>query len=210
MRKSRLFLNKDRAVERLLEDQKIQIGTYTDKEEIYAGENYQRCLGFLLRGRADVYQDSGRVVLNHLGVGSIFGAAALFSTNERYVTRIIAQGRCTAALIAQRDLEEVFFSDFEIARRYMAFLSEKIIFLNEKLDVLTGHNIEGKIAAQLLEGQENGIYHVTGSMSRLARTLDISRASLYRVLEDMQRRGILQRREKEIHIYDTDRLMAMI
>ena len=58
-------------------------------------------------------------------------------------------------------------------------------------------------------GAEAGEVALTGSMMALAQTLDISRASLYRAVENLEVQGVLRRRGKVMAIPDRGRLQAI-
>lgn len=75
--------------EQLLKE-KAQCRTFQKGECIYTPEHFEKSLGILIKGRAVVEKEGG-VLLNELSSGCCFGAAALFTEQERYVTTVWAK-----------------------------------------------------------------------------------------------------------------------
>ena len=65
------------------------IRSYRKGELIYSRDCFERAVGVLLSGEAEVLKGRG-VVLNTLSAGDSFGVAGLFTENDRYVSDIRA------------------------------------------------------------------------------------------------------------------------
>ena len=54
------------------------------------------------------------------------------------VTRVIARSPCTALFLSRELVDELLMQDPRFARQYIAYLSDRIYFLNSKIDAFTG------------------------------------------------------------------------
>ncbi len=179
--------------ERAIAMGRVKMRVFRDGEPlISAGEPFPY-LGFLAKGEATVSRSGERhtVVLNRLKAGDIFGGSALFGKDTLFKTNILAKGDVVLLLIGQREVEKILEAFPPAAMAYITYLSEKIRFLNRRLDVLAGRSTEEKLAVFLLE-QSGGSQALRFSKTVLAKSLGLGRASLYRVLDSFAERGIIR------------------
>ena len=166
-------------------------------EVIYSPERFRRCLGVFLSGRARVTK--GALVMSNLERGSLFGAAALFHSRDRYETTITALTSCTVAFFPEALVAGLLDDCPPFRRSYIAYLSERIHVLSRKVEGLTAPSVTGKLARWLLEA---GRAEVSCPATELSRRLDVSRASLYRSFEELETAGAIRRTGKTISILD--------
>lgn len=84
---------------------------------------------------------------------------------------------------------------------YIRFLSGRVQFLNRKIDSFTQPNVQQTVQQWLERNRgENGMVQVQGGYARLARALNVSRASLYRCLGQMEQEGILHKQGDVIRL----------
>ena len=185
------------------------IRSYRKGELIYSRDCYERAVGVLLSGEAEVLKGRG-VVLNTLSAGDSFGVAGLFTENDRYVSDIRAVRPCRVLLLSAPALEQLFAADNAAALGYIRFLSGRICFLNQKLDAFTSSSAEGRIVVWLLENMVDSRVVIPRGYSDLSRTLGIGRASLYRCLDGLEAQGALRRQEREIEILRPELLQSRI
>lgn len=175
---------------------------FEDGQIIYSACRFRRAIGLLLEGGARIYSPSG-APLNLLGPGGCFGAAALFNPAQRYVSRIVAQGKTAAAFYTDGQLEKMFAQNPRIARNYIAFLSQRIQFLNDKIGSFTTPTAQARAARWLLQ-KEQELQSV--NYTSLAGELNLGRASLYRALDALERQGCLARQGSRIALLDREAL----
>lgn len=198
-----------------LEQPQAQLCDFAASSTVYDPQHFQRCLGILLSGKLQVskqIQRGRRVVMSRLQPGQLFGAAALFHRQPQYVTNIQALTACRVLMLPEELLFALMRRDEQVLKNYLQYLSARIYFLNRKIDALAQGSAEGKLVRHLLgaaapEGTgASSAAAMASSMSALAQTLGISRASLYRAMQSLQRQGLVQRQGKQIQIPDPDAL----
>ncbi len=80
---------------------------------------------------------------------------------------------------------------------YLSFLTGRIFYLNRRIDAYTGGSAECRLAMYLLDNQQDGVppkVTLPFGMNKLAELLGIGRASLYRAMETLEKKGIAARK----------------
>lgn len=189
------------------------IKSYSKGELIYSRNMFSHSLGIILEGTVRVFKDNGdahRIILNTLSVGSIFGAAALFNDEKTYVTEICAIEACRVIFFSQRLISRGIERDYRLAENYIRFLSDRILFLNRKIFLLSAGSAEQRLASFLLDNlPENSFAELPLTMVQLSGELDISRASLYRVMDELIESGAIEKDGRRIMIRDRQKLRKL-
>ena len=151
---------------------------------------------------------SKEVLLKYAGVGDAFGAASLFGSFA-YPTECIADCDCELILIPLALVTRLIGENTVISLNYLKFLSSKISFLNREIAVFTAGSAEDKLAVYLysLGLAEDTV--TVGSMTSLASQLGISRASLYRAVENLVSVGAVKYDGKAFTIIDRQKLTGV-
>lgn len=178
-------------------------------------------LGVVVSGSVRVSREdeSHRVTLNLLGAGDCFGASTMFASDSadgsaddggenRAVTRVEAVKRAEVAFLGESRLRALLVSDEAVCMGYIAFLTDRIRFLNRRLHTFSGGTTAEKVA-KLLLSESGGESFAAVNLAETARRLNIGRASLYRALDAMEESGVIRREEKRIVILDRQRLERM-
>lgn len=179
-------------------------------QTVYSENSFSRSLGIVLSGSLRVTKenaDGHAMIMSTLGTGSLFGAAALFNDAEQYVTNITALEASRILFFSQRLVERMLSREPRIAENYIKYLSERILFLNKKLYLLTAGTAEQRLAGFLLDNMPQGqAEELPLPMNKLALALNISRASLYRAMDALCRSGAVERSGKKIVVKNAERL----
>lgn len=173
--------------------------SFAKGEVIYDSEHAKRALALVLEGRVRVLH--GRVVMNELHAGDVFGAAALFGEEDPFPTTVAARTDCRVLFIPQATVSAWMAAVPRVGENYIRFLSDRIRFLNRRLATLTAGQTDGKLWRYLLAHRdESGSVHLSGGLAELAKALNMGRSSLYRGLDALTADGKIQRRGKDIFI----------
>ncbi len=170
------------------------------------------CLSFVGEGIVRVFgQDDGKTVLiNTLREGDAFGVARLFCKDNTSVSHLVSKGTSKVYFIPFENVETLVSQNGRFAVNYISFLSEKIRFLNSKIGQYTAKNGESRLVKYLLSLDEDdeGFVTLNMPMSRLASHLGVSRATLYRSMDELETAGYILRQDKsKIKIFNLKHLM---
>ena len=200
----------DTVLRKVLAATDCEIKNFAKGETVYGGKSFSRSLGVLLNGSLRVTKDNAdghAMIMSTLVSGSLFGAAALFNDEEQYATNITALEASRIVFFSQRLVERMIRREPQIAENYIKYLSERILFLNKKMYLLTAGTAEQRLAGFLLDNLPIGhAAELPLQMNRLASALNISRASLYRAMDALCGCGAVVRTGKKICIKDAERL----
>ena len=178
-----------------------ELVSYSKDEEIFSRDNYRRAIGMVVRGQAQVKK--GRLFLSTHKAGDIFGAVTLFSDSNYYATQISALTACKVIFINKDGISELMQSSVCFSQSYISYLSQRIYFLNSRIDSLTAGNIEDKLTQYIKDNaaEVNGEKcFAVRSYGTLAANLDSGRASLYRAMDSLTEKGIISRDGKTIYL----------
>lgn len=148
------------------------------------------------------------VLLKYACTGESFGAASLFNDISHNTTGITC---CTSEIIfiPEKLVTEMIMINPQIGLNYLKFLSDRVSFLNRKIAVYSAGSAEDKLAVYLLSNASDNIIEVK-SMSWLASQLGISRASLYRAVENLSSAGLIKYDGRSFKIIDRTRIDNLI
>ena len=95
----------------------------------------------------------------------------------------------------------------QIAENYIKYLSERILFLNRKLYLLSSGTAEQRLASFLLDNLPLGqAAELPMPLSKLSLALNVSRASLYRAFDALTESGAVVKEGRKVCINDAERL----
>ncbi len=178
-----------------------------DKDEvIYSAQSFRREIGILLSGRVTVTKRSGLIV-SELLPGDLFGAAAIYTDQEEYVSTLTVRSRAKVLFLSRFAVEMLVDTDKTVRQNYLTYLTGRIRFLSAKIEALTQDSSAAKLRAYLLRHMdEDGKVTPELSMTELAARLNMGRASLYRELNPLLSQNIVSKEGKKITVLQPGKL----
>lgn len=174
--------------------------SYSKNDIVFSKENYSPVVCIIIKGEARV--SKGDTVISHLKDGEIFGAAFLYNQSYEFENIVTALTPLKVVIIEKSGVDELIKCDSSISFNYISYLSERIGFLNSKIEGYTKPSAEEKLMLYLKKNADmnNGKCEISVSMTELSHVLQISRASLYRVIEALENQGKICRDGKKIYV----------
>lgn len=192
----------------LIKDDGFEIREFSSGQTIFSPDNYENAFAVVVKGSVLVSKGEGGspVVMKKTGVGGGFGAAALFGNVGRYASTITAASRSTQiAMISEDAMKKLLKREPDVAVAYIGFLSDRIRYLNSKIDSFASGSAGARLAKFLLAESPCEI-----SMQRLSQILSVSRVTLYREMEKLESAGVVKREGKYICITNKQSLEKFI
>lgn len=135
-----------------------------------------------------------------------FGAASLFGNSDCYISEIIAKTDLEVLFVTEDELTALFSKYPQTAINYISFLSEKVRFLNKKLNVVSSSGTENTVFKYLTSiANEDGEIKSFKNMSLISKSLGISRASLYRAISDLEKNGYIIKENNYIKVINYEK-----
>ncbi len=148
-------------------------------------------------------EDGRELFLKYLVPGDSFGYTKLFSSGDyRQQILLFAKEKTKTLFISEQTVRELIETHPQLAINIISILTDKIRFLNRKIDSFTSPTTESRLLKYLLSCTDDGDGQVVleESMAELARKLDMGRASLYRAFDSLEKNGDISRKNDEIYI----------
>lgn len=188
-----------------LSDERVYSRAFSAGQCISEPENFVACLGLVLSGgvRIERHGQGKSVPMGVMTAGQVFGAATLFG-GSRYATRLTAKGKCRVLFFPQEAVEDILAASPTAALNYITFLSEKVRYLNARMDFYTAGGAKEKLLGYFSRmADADGFVPLKTSLSALAGQLDMGRASLYRAIEALEAEGAVEKREGGFRLIKT-------
>lgn len=184
-------------------------------EKIYTRVHFKKCLGVVLSGRlkaVKVTPGGSEVVMNTFFSGSSFGVAGFFSSQQNYVSEVISETHSKVLFLQEDLLKKLFRVKPEASENYIRFLTDRICYLNACIDRFTCGSSQNRLAEFLFSRSSHSAdpmkFECPCSMSQLASTLGMGRASLYRAFRELEESGSVRREGRIIYINDLSGLKS--
>ncbi len=189
---------------------KIEICEFKKGEIIYSKRDFKRKVGFVLSGTCEVLragEGDNDIAINAILAGGSFGILAVFSENAEYPTTIKAARNTVIAFIDKSTVISLTKKNNKIAMNVIGFLSERISFLNERLNTFSGSSALEKLSSYLLffaKSSESNSFIF--SKTKASESTGLGRASVYRALTELAERDLISLEGKIIIINDIEGL----
>lgn len=154
-------------------------------------------LAIITNGSATVKRQNDigdSITIRTISSGELFGAASVFGSWKDGMSSVIANAVCEVLYISEDKFCEIIKQYPQISINYIEYLSGRIRFLNRKLDAFTAKSTEERLYEYLLSQSDgDGNVNLNFGMAELARRLQVGRTSIYRDLDTLQSKGLVNR-----------------
>ena len=205
LKKNVIFKNADdRNIIKYITDKDFRVYNFSPGEEICSPDKKLNSIGIVTDGVATVSSSDGNkgVLLRTISAGAIFGVSTLYSEDSPFPTKIYAKSSCSILLIDNSAMHMLIENDVGAMRGLMTFLSNRIVYLNKKINSFTAGSAERRLSLFLSDNECDGVYSADVSLSAIADMLDIGRASLYRAFDKLEDDGFIEKHDKTIILKD--------
>ena len=182
------------------------------KNDVIANQG-EKCnsLSVILEGKAviqTIYENGKVLTLANFNVSDVFAEALLFSKDKEYPATVMALEKCKVLSFPRNSVLGIMQKNTKFAENMLELLSQKIVILNRKINLIELDSIRRKICKILLDNykKNNSYVYKIASKKELAEELGIPRPSLSRELIKMKDMGLIDFNLKEIKIVDLEAL----
>ena len=201
----------EKEIENILKSELYLVREYK-KNEVIANQG-EKCnsLSVILEGKAviqTIYENGKVLTLSNFNVSDVFAEALLFSKDKEYPATVIALENCKILSFPRNSILGIMQKNIKFAENILELLSQKIVILNRKINLVELDSIRRKICKILIDNykRNNTYIYKISSKKELAEELGIPRPSLSRELINMKDMELIDFNLKEIRIIDLEAL----
>ncbi len=172
---------------------------FDDAKNLSKGDElyHSGTLGIIASGSATVRRlnDIGdSITIRTMTSGELFGAASVFGNWKDGMSSIVANESCKVFYISEKMFINILKKHPQISINYIEYLSDRIRFLNRKLDAFTAKSTEQRLYEYLLSQSDiDGNIKFEFGMAELARRLNVGRTSIYRDISSLESKKLITR-----------------
>ncbi len=193
------------------------IRSYKKNDIIFFEKDVRSKIGIVLSGTVFInkFFPSGKVViLDTRSVGDLLGEDLVFAPSQPCEgERITAGSKCSIMLISYDDFRALLIRNEDILSNYLNYYSHKVLLLKHRLGILSLSSIQSKIAAYVYtecRKNKSSVLRLQFTRSDLSRFLDVSRPSLIRELNKLERQAIIELDGDMIKIINMEELFRLV
>lgn len=195
---------------------RYRIKEFGQNEIILSEHDEANYMGIIIEGAAEIQKGlpSGKnILIKILGEYQTFGEATLFSNIKSFPVIVISKSKSKVIMIEKQEMVKLFSINEKVIKNFLEIISNRIIMLKSRLELISENSIRKKISSYLLnESNNNGtkIIYLPFSKTKLASFLNIPRPSLSRELKKMKEDGLLDYDRRKIMIKEVDKLELIL
>jgi len=161
--------------------------------------------------KTEMISDSGTILnIDTIHAPNALAPAFLFAANNRFPVSVIALEDCEIVLISKDSIMKQLTGNEEFLKGFMAFNSNRVYFLSERLKLLSTKTIKGKLAQYILVRTKDMCFTLDRKQEELAEYFGVTRPSLSRSLSEMVDDGIISLKRKNGTVLDFEKLKKLI
>lgn len=198
-------------IEKILKEEQYKISRYSKNEVIANQGETCNSLSIIMEGRAviqTIYENGKVLTLTTFDVSDVFAEALLFAKSKEYPATVMALEDCTVLSFPKKSILNIMAKNQQFTENMLELLSQKIVILNRKINIVELDSIRRKICKILLDNykNKNQMSYKINSKKDLAEAIGIPRPSLSRELIKMKNENLIDFNLKEIRIVDLEGL----
>lgn len=169
-----------------------------------AGEEIQHLM-ILVKGeiKGEMVDISGKTIkIENISPPRTIAQAFLFCSENKLPVNIIAIKDSEILFIPKPALLNIFSKNQQVLQNFLGVISDRAVFLSEKIKFLSFKTLKQKIVHYLLNkaGEKYNFVEIPGGQKELAELFGVTRPSLGRALNDLKEKGVIDMQNKLIKL----------
>lgn len=188
-----LFYNlTEKEIKKIMRHAETKAIEYKKDQTIITNVRHTNLVGLILEGTAKVISfdyDGNKTLLEELEKEDVFGS--IFSCLTENELEVVATTTCKIIFFDYQTL----ISQHKIAENMLYLLSNKLLILNERIEILSKKTIREKLLVylSLLKRKYNSKYiTIPFSYTELAEYLGVNRSAMSRELKNLKEEGFIE------------------
>lgn len=163
--------------------------------------------------KTEMQDFNGKVVrIEVMDAPSLLASGFLFATDNVFPVDVITITDCSFLTIPKKSVIDLCRKNEKFLLNLLQDMGDRLVFLSEKLYMLTLRTLKEKIADYILSLCKDKQCEVSVPLTKeeLSQVFGVARPSLSRAFADLARDGILEMDGRKIIIKDFEKLKALI
>lgn len=163
--------------------------------------------------KTEMQDFNGKVVrIEVMDAPSLLASGFLFATDNVFPVDVITITDCSFLTIPKKSVIDLCRKNEKFLLNLLQDMGDRLVFLSEKLYMLTLRTLKEKIADYILSlcKDKQCVVSVPLTKEELSQVFGVARPSLSRAFADLARDGILEMDGRKIIIKDFEKLKALI
>jgi len=192
---------------------------YSASEQIIDRQNETTDICFVVEGKVRIvnYSLSGReITLDDHAAGDCFGELSAIDGQPRSAS-VMALEECLVASLGQEQFHALLSGHPGIALEMMKYLAQMVRTSTERIMDLSTLAANNRVQADLLrqaltnmQGEKQAHIKPIPVHADIASRVSTTRETVARVMNDLAREGIIERRKDALVIHDVEKLQEMV
>jgi len=198
--------------DKFLNEITYKIKLFKKEEWIAQQGDIVNALYILLKGsvKTEMISNSGTIInIEIINAPNLLAPALLFAASNRLPVDVIALEDCEIIFISKDSIMKQLTCNEAFLQAFMAFNSNRVHFLTERLKLLSTKTIKGKLAQYILLKTSNMQFTLDRNQSELAEYFGVTRPSLSRSISEMIDEGIISLKRKTGTILNPEKLKTL-
>jgi len=206
-------------IQKILKCSNAVIESYKDNQIVFEKDGTVNKIGIVIDGEFNLVSqkyNGSRVIVTALQKNDFFGEALIFSSVKKSPYDLVSSGDSKALMIPYgifiNMCNQVCDFHKQLINNMLTILSDKIIMLNNKMNILNAETLKGRIAVYLLSLNKKTMtltFDMPMNRQELAEFLNVTRPSLSRELSNMQKDNIIEVYKSSVKITDLNVLQEL-
>jgi CRP-like cAMP-binding protein len=159
--------------------------------------------------KGEMVDYAGRVIkIEDIPAPGAIASAFIFGNRNMFPVNVSAVSDTELLLIEKPDFLKLLMNNDNVLVNFLDMISNRSQFLSEKIKFLNFKTIKGKLAHYILQkaGKERNLVTLDVTQSDLSDLFGVARPSVARAIGDLEEKGYIEAKGKEIKIIDREGL----
>ncbi|PAB60675.1 Crp/Fnr family transcriptional regulator [Anaeromicrobium sediminis] len=197
---------------RLVRSMTFTIKTFDKDIIIFSPNDKSNTLSILLDGTLEIQKirmSGESIIVATKKAYDIIAAPSVFSKKHSYAGTVIATSPCKLMLIDKEEFTKVLMMDRKVMSLFLEFISNQVIFMNNRLELISHSTLNKKIISYLLaeyRRTNSKTIHIPYTKKKWADYLNAQPPSISRSLSELEKKGFIEVNKREIKITNLEGL----
>ncbi len=186
----------------ILGSDQAELKAFKKGDTLFDVNRFSPCMAYVLTGKLMIRQSDTEMIVKEITKGSFFALLTLYNDSLQFASNIVAAKDSKVIIFSQELIEKCVSKYQRFASNYIHYLHTRMRFMHSQIMVLSMSTPKNSLISYLWNSSAKlgEQFRLEVSYSDLAKKLNMSRSSLYRILDELEAEGLLTRQGRYVTI----------